>query len=101
MKTVFPVTLNNGDGMVIKVDEVPFIISNETGFMGYTGTNGDGSSLTNIVGFDGEELLKKCTNCGQIKPSASGFGPKGRCTDPKGIRRRDQAQCIECRGRKK
>ncbi|MCL6612987.1 MAG: hypothetical protein K6T66_15760 [Peptococcaceae bacterium] len=101
MKTVFPVHLENG--MVIYGNEQPFMISNDPDFKGVSGYDADENRATNIVGFDGRDLLKRCTNpdCLEIKPRAEGFGEKGRCTNPKTKMRRDQAQCKVCRSKKK
>ena len=98
MKAAFPITLENG--IVIKGDEAPFMISNDPGFKGIPGYDVNGNRATNIVGFDGTDLLKRCTNpdCREpIKPRESGYGSEGRCTNQKTGMRRDQAQCIECR----
>lgn len=49
--------------------------------------------VTNLVGFDGTNLLKRCPSCGYDK-SLVGFDYSGRYTDG----RRDQSCCNECRG---
>lgn len=57
-----------------------------------SGYDANGHRITNIVGFNGNELLKYCPSCGYIKPSTS-FGWNGRVTTS----RRDQSECNECR----
>ena len=99
MRSVFPVKLENGT--TIHGNEESFLISRDDDFIGVKGNDAKGSRFTNIVGFDGESLLKKCTNCGEVKPSAEGFGAEGRCTNSKTGMRRDQAQCKQCRAKKK
>ncbi|HBF7094797.1 TPA: hypothetical protein ACG3JU_003746 [Clostridioides difficile] len=64
----------------------PFIMEQSSGF------DSKGNRITNIVGFDGTELLKVCPNCGEIKP-ATEFDYKGRVTNSK----RDQSNCGKCR----
>lgn len=101
MLPVFPFNLDNG--MVVNGDEKPFIISDADGFKGVTGYDANRNRATNIVGFNGNDLLKRCTNpdCADpIKPRAEGFGESGRCTNKKTGMRRDQAQCIVCRNKK-
>ena len=100
MRVKFPVKLDNG--LVIDGNEKSFIISSDPEFDGVSGNDANGDRVTHIVGFDGIDLLKICTNlgCRQIKPSAEGFGEKGRNSNPKRPLRRDQAQCIECRAHK-
>lgn len=97
MKAAFPIRLENG--VVITGTEAPFMISNDSDFKGVSGNDSNGNRATNIVGFDGNDLLKRCTNpkCKKIKPRESGYGSEGRCTNKKTGMRRDQAQCIECR----
>lgn len=101
MKAAFPISLENG--MIITGNEAPFMISNEPDFKGVSGKDANGNRATNIVGSDGSDLLKKCTDpdCDEpIKPRESGFGSNGRCTNKKTGMRRDQAQCIVCRNKK-
>jgi hypothetical protein len=59
------------------------------------GVDASGGRVTNIVGFDGRELIKQCPKCRKNWP-ASMYGPSGR---PSGgaYERRDQADCHECR----
>jgi len=102
MKAAFPISLEND--IVIYGNEAPFMISNDPAFKGVSGFDTNGNRATNIVGFDGKDLLKKCTNpkCKEpIKPRESGFGSEGRCTNKNTGMRRDQAQCIECRSIKR
>ncbi len=97
---MFPVHLDNG--LIIHGNESYFMISNDPDFDGVSGNDAIGNRFTHIVGFDGNDLLKRCTNanCREIKPCIVGFGEFGRNTNPKKSMRRDQAQCIECRNRK-
>jgi hypothetical protein len=100
MKAVFPVRLSNG--VVVNGNEQSFMISNDPDFEGVSGFDAAGNRATSIVGFDGHDLLKRCTsqNCDtKVKPRESGFGPNGRCTNTKTGLRRDQAQCIVCRAK--
>jgi len=102
MIPVYPITLDNGT--VVTGNEEPFMISNEPDFKGVSGYDANKNRATGIVGFDGNDLLKRCTNpeCSDaIKPRASGFGENGRCTNPKTGMRRDQAQCKVCRSKRK
>lgn len=105
MKPVFPFKLKDelGNNIIINGKEKPFMISDNPNFVGVSGFDAEGNRATNIVGFDGKDLLKRCTNpdCFKIKPRAEGFGEKGRCTNPKTGMRRDQAQCKVCRSKKK
>lgn len=100
MRVKFPVKLQNG--LIINGTENPFLINNDPDFDGFSGNDANGNRVTHIVGFDGVDLLKRCTNpdCREIKPSISGFGEKGRNSHPQKPMRRDQAQCIECRSKK-
>lgn len=101
MRPAFPFHLDGG--MVVNGNEDPFMISDAKDFRGVSGSDANGNKATNIVGFDGSDLLKRCTNpnCDQpIKPRAAGFGESGRCTDRLKRYRRDQAQCIICRSQK-
>ncbi len=100
MRVVFPVTLDNG--LIINGNEKYFLIDNNPDFDGISGYDANGDRVTHIVGFDGTDLLKRCThpNCRAIKQSANGFGEKGRNSNPKRPMRRDQAQCSECRTHK-
>lgn len=101
MKPAFPFQLDNG--MVVNGDEKPFMISDDEGFVGVSGFDANKNRATNIVGFDGNDLLKRCTNsdcANPIKPRADGFGEKGRTTNKRTGMRRDQAQCKICRSKK-
>lgn len=102
MKAAFPISLE--DGTVVIGNEAPFMISDDPNFPGVSGTDANGNRATNIVGFSGQDLLKKCTNaeCREpIKPREAGFGSEGRCTNLKTRMRRDQAQCKICRSKRK
>ncbi|MGP1411617.1 MAG: hypothetical protein ACTTKD_07265 [Peptoanaerobacter stomatis] len=50
--------------------------------------------VTNLVGYDGNSLLKLCPNCKKTK-IVTDFGYDGRVTN----RKRDQSNCNDCRGR--
>ncbi len=101
MRVVFPVKLDNG--LTIYGNENMFKINDSVEFKGVSGYDAKGSRVTNIIGFDGVDLLKRCTNrdCWEIKRGADGFGENGRNSNPKRPMRRDQAQCIECRAKRK
>ena len=93
MRIVFPVKLDSG--LTIIGNEKEFLIDNNPDFDGVSGNDANGDRVTHIVGFDGNDLLKRCTNkdCRAIKPAAEGFGEKGRNSNPKRAMRREQAQC--------
>lgn len=57
-----------------------------------SGYDSNNNRVTNIVGFDGQTLLKYCPCCNLIKPTTD-FGYAGRVTTS----RRDQSQCSDCR----
>jgi hypothetical protein len=62
-----------------------------------SGYDANGHRITNIVGFDGVELLKECPRCGLAKKS-SAFGVSGRKMEQDNEKSiRDQSYCIECR----
>lgn len=103
MKPVFPVKLGLNNDLIVNGDENPFMISDDPDFGGLSGYDENGDRFTNIVGFNGSDLLKRCTNksCREkIMPSTLGFGASGRNSYPKKDMRRDQSQCIECRNKK-
>lgn len=52
--------------------------------------------ITNIVGHDGKQFIKKCPHCKRELPETA-FGEMGRDTG-EGTRR-DQSNCGECRAR--
>lgn len=64
----------------------------ECSFTKINGWDIAGNRVTNLVGYDGVEVLKKCPACYEIK-YVTDFGYSGRYTN----RRRDQSQCMECR----
>ena len=106
MKAAFPIRLviNTENELVIKGNEEPFILDAAPTFPGVSGFDANGNRATNIVGFDGQDLLKKCTNpkCEKpIKPREEGFGSAGRCTNTRTGMRRDQAQCKACRSKRR
>jgi hypothetical protein len=101
MKAAFPISLEND--IVINGNETPFMISDDPAFQGLSGFDANKNRATNIVGFNGSDLLKKCTNpkCKEpIKPREIGFGSEGRCTNKNTGMRRDQAQCKICRSKR-
>ena len=59
------------------------------------GYDSRGCRITNIVGHDGHDFLKKCSryDCGVIL-KAKDYGPEGRHTNGP----RDQSNCVSCRG---
>lgn len=57
-----------------------------------SGYDDDGDRITNIVGYNGHELLKYCHSCRCEKPTTQ-FGYSGRVTTSN----RDQSQCNDCR----
>lgn len=57
-----------------------------------SGYDANNNRITNIVGFDGHELLKHCPRCNLPKPTTQ-FGYSGRVTTS----RRDQSECTDCR----
>ena len=88
------VNINYSNGTTLK--NVSIIDSSIT-TMAFTmdmssGYDANGNRITNIIGFDGSELLKYCPSCEYIKPSTD-FGWSGRVTTS----RRDQSECNHCR----
>ena len=61
-------------------------------FSKVNGYDSNNNRVTNLVGFDGHELLKKCPNCSKEK-RVTAFGYLGRVTNEK----RDQSNCTDCR----
>ncbi len=61
-------------------------------FSKISGYDSNNNRITNLVGFDGHELLKVCPKCSGIK-HVTDYGYSGRYTN----RRRDQSQCSYCR----
>lgn len=57
-----------------------------------SGYDANGYRVTNIVGFNGHELLKHCPRCNRAKPTTK-FGYSGRVTTST----RDQSECNDCR----
>lgn len=55
-----------------------------------SGYDGDNLRVTNIVGIQNGDFLKKCPKCKQIKHSEE-FGLRKTVN-------RDQSQCTDCRG---
>lgn len=62
-------------------------------FSKMNGFDANNKRVTNLVGYDGSELLKLCPNCSKVKPVIE-FGYSGRTIRIK----RDQSHCSECRG---
>lgn len=56
------------------------------------GYDANNNRITNLVGYNGHTLLKRCPNCEQ-ELSPLDYGASGRVTNS----RRDQSHCIECR----
>lgn len=88
------VTIRYQNGTVINNVSV---IDNNITIMAFTmdkssGFDDNENRITNIVGFDGNELIKLCPRCNGEKPT-SRFGYKGRVTTSK----RDQSECNDCR----
>lgn len=63
-------------------------------FTKINGYDANNNRVTNLVGYDGLEFLKRCTNC-NIDKHVTEFGYSGRTTNG----RRDQSQCSNCRSR--
>lgn len=61
-------------------------------FSKINGYDANHNRVTNLVGFDGTELLKKCPCC-EVNKHVTEFGYSGRMTNA----RRDQSQCTLCR----
>lgn len=57
------------------------------------GYDANNNRVTNLVGYDGIELIKRCPQC--TDKHITDFGYSGRTTNMK----RDQSQCTDCRGR--
>lgn len=90
MDIKFPVRLDNN--MIVNSDDEPFRLDEGQKFNGYDANN---NRITNVIGFDGEYLLKWCPNCKEVHLSID-FGPMGR---PATDGRRDQSWCQVCRAR--
>ncbi len=58
------------------------------------GYDANNHRVTNLVGCDGSQLLKRCPACGLDK-SPLDYGEQGRIT----TWQRDQSQCLTCRAR--
>lgn len=69
----------------------PFVIENGP-INGYFIDNGEMIRVTNLVGYDGSSILKRCPACGVVE-QLEGFDYEGRDT---GVRR-DQSNCMVCR----
>lgn len=63
-------------------------------FSKINGYDANNNRVTNLVGYDGVELMKRCPHC-DIDKHITDFGYSGRTTN----RKRDQSQCTVCRGR--
>lgn len=60
-----------------------------------SGYDSSGNRITNIVGYNGQYLLKHCPQCGLTKPTID-FRWSGRVTTSQ----RDQSDCNDCREKK-
>lgn len=78
--------LNNIQIIDSSITIMPFTMPMSSGY------DSTGARITNIVGFDGINLLKHCPSCDLDKPTTD-FGWSGRVT----TRRRDQSECSNCR----
>lgn len=89
------VQINYNDGVVENSSTFPASrgLVNCT-FSEINGYDANNNRVTNLVGYDGIELVKRCPHCNSDK-HVTEFGYSGRTTD----RRRDQSQCTACRGR--
>ncbi|MGV8146290.1 MAG: hypothetical protein ACLKAK_10850 [Alkaliphilus sp.] len=88
------ITINYSDGSSEKTKIFP---ANkglvECTFIEINGWDVCHNRVTNLVGYDGIEMAKKCPRC-NITKHVTRFGYDGRYTN----RRRDQSYCNECRG---
>jgi len=86
MKITSPVTFDNG--MVFSPDGRTHSWNKMNGY------DSAGCRITNIVGHDGSDFLKKCSRggCGIVLRAVE-FGPAGRDTNGP----RDQSNCADCR----
>lgn len=82
------------DGNIIRgVNVIDNNITTKPFFMEISsGYDANNNRITNIVGYDGINLLKYCPKCGCTKPTTE-FGYSGRVTTD----RRDQSDCNSCR----
>lgn len=80
-------TINNVNIIDSSITIMPFRMNMSSGY------DSIGNRITNIIGFDGTNLLKHCPSCNKIKPTIE-FGWSGRVTTG----RRDQSECNNCRG---
>lgn len=99
MRTVLPirfdksVTITYLDGTIEQSSSFPGTRGeNICNFPQINGYDANDNRVTNLVGYDGQTLLKRCPACGLDK-SPLAYGERGRVTG----RRRDQSQCSDCR----
>lgn len=78
--------LNNIQRIDSSITIKPFTMPMSSGY------DSTGARITNIVGFDGTNLLKYCPSCNLVKLTTE-FGYSGRTTNG----RRDQSECNDCR----
>lgn len=78
--------LNNIQVIDYSITIMPFTMPMSSGY------DSTGARITNIVGFNGTNLLKHCPSCNLDKPTTE-FGWSGRVTTG----RRDQSECSYCR----
>ncbi|MBV4420349.1 MAG: hypothetical protein LKF87_08115 [Clostridium tyrobutyricum] len=91
----YPVQINYHDGSVETSSVFPAgrgLIS--CTFCKINGYDANNNRVTNLVGYDGIELMKRCPHCNYDK-HVTDFGYSGRTTN----RKREQSQCTDCRGR--
>lgn len=77
---------NNVSVINSTITTMPFTMPMSSGY------DSTGARITNIVGFDGTNLLKHCPSCNLNKRTTE-FGWSGRVTTG----RRDQSECSDCR----
>ena len=61
-----------------------------------SGYDSNNRRITNLVGHNGNQFIKRCPHCGGDLPETY-FGYDGRDTGER--TRRDQSNCTDCRGR--
>ncbi|WP_201261877.1 hypothetical protein [Metasolibacillus fluoroglycofenilyticus] len=99
MHTVLPIkldhiiTINYSDGTNEQSNTFPGTRGTiPCTFQKINGYDANNNRITNLVGYNGQTLLKKCPSCKRLLSPLS-YGANGRVTG----RRRDQSQCSDCR----